>query len=91
MQSESHPDLSSGYITPTKAVTDKKKECGSGNSTRKRSFNVVDLSDVILAKKIKNKSQLLKLVYEQKQEGKRALPLHVLNNIDESAKLINTT
>ena len=91
MPSESHPDLSSGYITPTKAVTDKKKECGSGNSTRKRSFNVAELSDVILAKKSFKKGRLLKLVYEQKQEGKRALPLHVLNNIDESAKPINTT
>ena len=55
LQSENHPDLSSGYIAHTKAATDKKKECGSGHSSRKRSFNAVDLSDVILAKKIKNK------------------------------------
>ena len=66
LQSKIHPDLSSGYIPHTKAATDKKKECGSGHSGRKRSFDVVDLSDVILAKKIKNKSQLLKFVYEQR-------------------------
>ena len=42
---------------------------------------------MILAKIIKNKSQLLKFVYEQKQEDKRDLPLYVLNNIDKSVKL----
>ena len=73
LQSENHPDLSSGYIPRTKAATDKKKECGSAYSIRKRSFDAVDLSDVILAKKNKNKSQLLKFVYEQNQEGKRDL------------------
>ena len=44
---------------------------------------------MILAKIIKNKSQLLKFVYEQKQEDKRDLPLYVLNNIDKSFKLSN--
>ena len=73
LQSENHPDLTSGHIPRTKAATNKKKECGSRHSIRKRSFDAVDLSDVILAKKIKNKSQLLKSVYEQKQEGKRDL------------------
>ena len=87
LQSENHPDLSSGYIPRTKAATDKKKESGSAYSIRKRSFDAVDLSDVILAKKIKNKSQFLTFVYEQKQEGKRDLPLYVLNNIDKSVKL----
>ena len=71
-------------------MTGKKKECGSGHSSRKGSFDAVDLSDVILAKKIKNKSQLLNFVYEQKQGGKRDLPLYVLNNIDKSVELINT-
>ena len=55
-QSENHPDFSSGYIPHTKAATDKKKECASGHSSRKNFFDAVDLSDVILAKKIKNKS-----------------------------------
>ena len=91
LKSENHPDLSSGYIAHTKAATDKKKECGSGHLSRKRSFDAVDLSDVILAKKIKNKSQLLKFVYELRQEEKRDLPLYVLNNIDKSVKLIKTT
>ena len=91
LQSENHPVFSSGYIPHTKASANKKKECGSGHSSRKRSFKAVDLSDVILAKKIKNKSQLLKFVYEQKQEDKTDLPLYVLNNIDKSIKLINIT
>ena len=32
LQSENHPDFSSGYIPRTKAATDREKDCGSGHS-----------------------------------------------------------
>ena len=91
LHSENYPDLSSGYLPVQKLLEIRKRSVDLDIQPEKRSFHPVDLWDMILAKIIKNKSQLLKFVYEQKQEDKRDLPLYVLNNIDKNVKLSNAT
>ena len=97
LQSEGHPDLSAGFVPRTASAmnarrTTSSSTCTGSQQTRgKRRFDALDLSDVIVAKDIKSKSELLKLANEQRQEGKRDLALYVLNNVEKCVKLINTT
>ena len=96
IQSAEHPDLRAGFVPRTNTAINARRSTSSasnagGQSQRKRRFDALDLSDVIIAKKIKTKDELLKLANEQRKEGKRDLPLYVLNNIDRCVKLIGTT
>ena len=94
-QSDGHPDLSAGFVPRTTSAINARRSTSTSSSdqgtTRKCKFDTLDLADVIVAKKIKTKEALLQLANEQRQEGKRDLPLYVLNNIDKCVKLIHTT
>ena len=97
LQSDGHPDLSAGFVPRTTNATVSRRASTSAtperatSSSRKRKFDALDMSDVIVQKKIHTKEELLILVNEQKLEGKRDLALYVLNNIDRCVKLISTT
>ena len=95
IQSEGHPDLSAGFVPRTASAMNARRSTSAATigegSTMKRKFDVLDLSDVIVAKNIKTKDALLQLAHEQRQEGKRDLTLFVLNNVDKCVKLITTT
>lgn len=97
LQSPDHPDLSAGFVPRTASAINRRRStsssvtAGETNVSCKRKFDALDLADVIIAKKIKNKADLFKLANEQKNEGKRDLPLYVLNNTDKCVKLISTT
>ena len=97
VESESHPDLSAGFVPRTASAINRRRSTSSpaaavqNGVVKKRRFDTLDVSDVIVAKNIKTKADLLRLANEQKNEGKRDLPLYVFNNIDKCTKLIQTT
>ena len=97
LQSEEHPDLSAGFVPRTASAMNARRSTSSSTigdnaTTRgKRRFDALDMSDVIVAKNINSKAELLRLANEQRQEGKRDLALYVLNNVDKCVKLISTT
>jgi len=95
IQSEGHPDLTAGFVPRTRNASNKRRSTSSSQSDqpfqKQRKFDSLDLADVIVAKNIKCKDELLALVNVQRNEGKRDLPLYVLNNVDKCVKLITTT
>ena len=86
MLSDNHPALNNPYRT---ANATQARRQGHNRMTRKRSFDAVDLADVIEKNKIHDKIELLNLVKKQKKEGKRDLALYVFNNIDKSIKILS--
>ena len=70
--------------TPTAVNTMQQRTQG------KRRFDALYLSDVVVAKIIRSKNELLRFANEQKQERERDLPLYVLNNFKKYVKLICT-
>ena len=96
LQSEGHPDLSAGFAPRTESAMNARSSASKAvNTTQQRTqgkhrSDVLDLSDVIVAKN-RSKSELRRLANEQKQEGKKDLPLYVLNNVQKCVKLIQTT
>ena len=99
---ENHPDLSAGFVPRTISASNQRRSTSSSAttpppastaspSTKRRRFDSLDLADTIIARNIRTKEDLLSLVQVQREEGKRDLPLYVLNNIDRCVKLIATT
>ena len=85
--SEDHPLLNN---TPrTLSATDTRRQ--GSNKTRRRSFDALDLSEIIVKENIRTKQELLRLAQAQKTDGKRDLALYVLNNIDKCVKILETT
>lgn len=102
VESENHPDLSAGFVPRTISASNQRRSTSSSAttptpastaspSTKRRRFDSLDLADTIIARNIRTKEDLLSLVQVQREEGKRDLPLYVLNNIDRCVKLIATT
>ena len=95
LESAGHPDLSAGFVPRTATATNIRRSTASSlpvnNTTKRRRFDSLDLVDVIIAREIKTKKQLLDLANTQRKEGKRDLPLYILQNIDKCVKLIATT
>ena len=85
--SDNHPDLTNPYRT---ANATQARRQGHSRSSRKRSFDAVDMADTIEAHNIHDKTELLDLVKKQKVEGKRDIALYVLNNTEKCVKLIDT-
>jgi hypothetical protein len=84
LHSEQHPDLSSPPKTE-QALASKKRKAREKNSTRQRKarkekgLTVYDVSQLILAKKITTRLQLVCLAVEQNREGKSALAEFIAN------------
>ena len=85
--SEGHPDLTNPPRTA--AATEARRQ--SSARKRRRSFDALDLSELVVRENIRTKSELLRLAQKQKSDGKRDLALFVLNNIDKCVKIIETT
>ena len=73
----------------TSSATDTRRQ--GSNRNRRRSFDALDLSEVIIKENIRTKRELLCLAQSQKKNGKRDLALYVLNNTDKCVKIIETT
>lgn len=89
LHSANHPPLTNPYRTGNASQVRRQGQTERTRS-RKRSFDAVDLSDLIEQYHIRDKTELLNVVKKQKVEGKRDVALYVLNNIDKSVKLIST-
>lgn len=85
--SDGHPNLANPPRTD--AATEARRQGGARN--RRRSFDALDLSDLIVREKIRTKIDLLRLCHKQKSEGKRDVACYVLSNIDRCVKMIDTT
>jgi len=85
--SDGHPNL----INPprTAAATEQRRQ--SSKRARRKSFDALDLADIIVSQNIHTKTELLKLAQTQRKNGKRDLALFVLNNIDKCVKILETT
>ncbi len=92
LHSKQHPDLSSPPKTE-RALGSKKRKAREKNLTRQRktrkekSLTVYDVSQLILAKKISTRLQLVCLAVEQNREGKSALAEFIANRnnkVDEA-------
>ena len=89
LHSDNHPPLTNPYRTDV-ATRARRQGKGGGKKARKRSFDAVDLSDVVHQYHLRDKTDLLHFVKQQKMEGKRDLPLFVLNNVEKAVKIVNT-
>ena len=95
IQNIGHPDFENATIPRTSAATSARrtksenveKQC----TKRRKTFDALDLSEIILRHKIHSKAELLLLAKQQKSEGKTDLALYALNNIDKVVKVIQTT
>ena len=85
--SDGHPNLTNPPRTG--AATEARREGSARN--RRRSFDALDLSELIVREKIRNKTDLLRLCHKQKSESKRDVAVYVLGNIDKCVKMIDTT
>ena len=97
LESDRHPDLSAGFVPRTATASNARRSTASSLPVegapinKRRRFDSLDLADVIIARNIKTKKDLLKIANEQRRQGKRDLPLYILNNIERCVKLISTT
>lgn len=85
--SDGHPNLSNPPRTEN-ATAAKRQSSGCG---RRRSFDALHLSEIIVRENIRTKKELLHLCHKQKSDGKRDLAVYVLSNIDKAVKNIETT
>ena len=95
IQSIGHPDFENATIPRTSAATSAKQkraqDVDKSCTKRRRTFDALDLSEIILRHHIHSKAELLLLAKQQKAEGKTDLALYALNNIDKVVKVIQTT
>ena len=89
LHSENHPDLTNPPRTGN-ATQARRQGKTQRTRSRKRSFDAVDLSELVEKYHIRDKTELLNVVKKQKVEGKRDLALYVFNNVEKSVKIINT-
>ena len=87
IESDGHPHLANPPRTA--AATEQRRQ--SNNRGRRKSFDALDLSEIIVQKNIRSKNELLKLAQQQRKNGKRDLALYILNNTDKCVKIIETT
>ena len=92
---ENHPEFTTAPRTSAASCSKRKaskgKQSGSQTVKRKRSFDALDLSDIVLKHNIKTKTELLSFVYRQKINGKTDVALYVLNNITKAVKIVQTS
>lgn len=92
LQSEGHPDLQDG-VSPlsSKASASKidksSKGAGKGRTRRKR-LTAFQVSEIVVSKNIKSRTQLLALANKQKKEGKTDLAEFIVNR---GTKWVNDT
>lgn len=86
--SEGHPNLTNPPRTGS--ATEARRQRSAGRN-RKKSFDALDLSELIVRENIRTKTELLCLAKRQKNEGKRDLALYVVSNIDKCVKVLATT
>ena len=93
---QNHPDFTTAPRTSaassSKRQASRDKQSGSQSvKQRKRSFDALDLSDIVLKNQIKTKTELLSFANRQKKDGKTDIALYVLNNISKAVKIVETT
>ena len=63
----------------------------NSSKKRKRSFDALDLSNIIVQNNIKCKTELLHFAKVQKDSGKTDLAIYILNNTQKAMRLIETS
>lgn len=89
LQSKSHPDLVDAVSPQTSKASASKiaKRAGKGRRGRKR-LGAFEVSEIVVSKNIKTRTQLLALANKQKKEGKTDLAEFIVNR---GTKWVNDT
>ena len=100
-KSDEHPLYSAGhpnFVNPprTAAATAAKRSAATSQEeqagpSKKKRFDALDLSNIIIENRLKNKTQLLNYANNLKKDGKNDVALFILNNIQKSVRILQTT
>jgi len=89
--STQHPDLTNPPRTTAASSSKRKNSGGPSTRAKKKRFDALDLSNIIIKHNIRTDTELLSFAHGQKVEGKNDVCLYLLNNKQKCINIIKTT